>query len=295
MQGFTSAGFLFDEVTLMPQSFVNQAVARCSVEGAKLWFNCNPEGPLHHFKLEWIDKTEEKYGVRIHFVLDDNPSLSEKVKNRYKRMFSGVFYKRYILGLWVMAEGIIYDMFDLERHVTKDIPQTFDRYYLGVDYGTQNPTAFLLFGQKGMNLYCVDEYYYDGRATGKQKTDSEYSSDLQKFIKGRYPQSILVDPSAASFITQLRRDNVKNIRHANNKVLDGIRVVANFFSNDRLYMHPRCKNFINELATYAWDEKSQEKGQDIPLKENDHACDAARYVIMTIFGREFYEELEKAA
>jgi len=293
VQGFTSAGFFFDEVTLMPLSFVNQAVARCSEEGAKLWFNCNPEGPLHWFKLEWIDQLETKMALRIHFILGDNPSLSQKVKERYKRMFSGVFFKRYILGLWVVAEGIVYDMFDIDKHVVKELPANFERYYLGVDYGTTNPTVFLLFGEKYINgkhkLFVIDEYYYDSKATGRQKTDSEYSRDLQKFIVGRYPQSIVVDPSAASFILQLKRDGVKNIRQADNSVLDGIRVVANFFNNDRLFIHEKCNNFIMELATYSWDAKAIEHGEDKPLKVSDHACDACRYLLKTIFGREMFK------
>lgn len=183
IQGITLAGVFFDEVALMPESFVNQATGRCSVEGSKFWFNCNPDGPYHWFKLNWIDKRKEKQLLYLHFTMDDNLSLSEKIKTRYRNMYTGVFYKRYILGLWAMAEGIIYDMFSEAQHV-KD-PSLFEKLlldsnrYVSCDYGTQNATVFLLW-EKGTDgvWYCTKEYYYSGREEGKQKTDAEYADDL---------------------------------------------------------------------------------------------------------------------
>lgn len=153
VQGITLAGFFFDEVALMPKSFVDQATARCSVEDAKLWFNCNPGAPKHWFKVEWLEQWKAKNAVHLHFTMDDNPSLSERVKARYRRMYQGVFYKRFILGLWVMAEGLIYDMFDDDEHVVRGpvagpqskIPK-LRKFWVSIDYGTTNPTVFLLIG-----------------------------------------------------------------------------------------------------------------------------------------------------
>lgn len=286
LQGLTAAGALLDEVALFPQSFVEQAIGRCSVEGAKLWLNCNPESPYHHIKVEYIDKAREKRILHLHFELDDNLTLSRQVKERYKRLFTGLWYKRFILGLWVLAEGAIYDMWDDDVHAVDVIPARFDRYLLGVDYGTSNPTAFLLIGQVGLKLYVIDEYYFDSTQAGRQKTDAEYSRDLQRFIEGRRPEAIIVDPSAASFIAQLRKDGVAGIRHADNEVLNGIRNVASFLSGKRLFVYrKKCPNLLKEFASYVWDPKAQKKGEDKPVKANDHCLDALRYVIQTMFAK----------
>lgn len=286
LQGLTAAGALLDEVALFPQSFVEQAIGRCSVEGAKLWLNCNPESPYHHIKVEYIDKAREKRILHLHFELDDNLTLSRQVKERYKRLFTGLWYKRFILGLWVLAEGAIYDMWDDDVHTVDVIPARFDRYLLGVDYGTSNPTAFLLIGQVGLKLYVIDEYYFDSTQAGRQKTDAEYSRDLQRFIEGRRPEAIIVDPSAASFIAQLRKDGVAGIRHADNEVLNGIRNVASFLSGKRLFVYrKKCPNLLKEFASYVWDPKAQKKGEDKPVKANDHCLDALRYVIQTMFAK----------
>lgn len=204
IQGITLAGVFFDEVALMPESFVNQATGRCSVDGSKYWFNCNPDGPYHWFKQNWINKSTSYLGkeqtkkikeeaakkgkahglkeiLYLHFTMDDNLSLSEKIKQRYCAMYTGVFFKRYIKGLWAAAEGIIYDMFDEKKHV-KDIREFYSllinkNRYVSCDYGTQNATVFLLWN-KGVDgvWYCTREYYYSGRDKGKQKTDSEYAT-----------------------------------------------------------------------------------------------------------------------
>lgn len=162
IQGITLAGMFFDEVALMPQSFVNQATGRCSVEGSKFWFNCNPDGPEHWFKKEWIDKKDDKNLIYLHFTMDDNLSLAEDIKARYRAMYTGVFYKRYILGLWAMAEGVIYDMFDKAKHTFETIPEiTPFNKYVSCDYGTQNATVFLLW-EKG-----IDGVYYCTREIGR--------------------------------------------------------------------------------------------------------------------------------
>ena len=184
IQGITLAGCFFDEVALMPESFVNQATARCSVEGSKWWFNCNPDGPFHWFKVNWIDKAKEKNIIYLHFTMDDNLSLSEKIKQRYKSQWSGVFYDRYIKGLWTVAEGIIYDMFNKEKNIVDDCDCLIDNKsyrYVSCDYGTQNAMVFLLWNKGTDDIwYCIDEYYYSGRDRKIQKTDSEYADDLVK-------------------------------------------------------------------------------------------------------------------
>lgn len=285
IQGITLAGMLFDEVALMPQSFVNQATARCSVEGAKFWFNCNPAGPYHWFKLEYLDQLKEKNMLHLHFTMDDNLSLSERVKARYKRMYSGVFYKRFILGLWVLAEGIIYDMFNEEEHVIDDWPVTIHEYQVTIDYGTKNPTAFILQGifydTKGVSTYYnLKEYYYDGRAEGKQKPDNSYYEDLEAFCEG-FTHEVIIDPSAASFIALIEEKGVLSVTKADNSVLDGIRTVSRLISEERCYTHRSCTNLLRERSSYVWDEKAAMRGEDKPMKENDHAMDAERYGIFT--------------
>ncbi len=279
IQGITLAGMFFDEVALMPESFVNQATARCSVDRAKLWFNCNPAGPYHWFKKEWLDKLNEKNMLHIHFTMDDNLSLSERVKQRYYRMYKGIFFKRFILGLWVLAEGVIYDMFQDDVHKVSELPTTFERYYVGVDYGTNNPCVFLLLGLRNKKYYLIKEYYYNGREKG-QKTDSQYAVDFKNFIQGIHVSRIFIDPSASSFIAELKQQGVSNLFQANNAVLDGIRTVATQLSNKTLFIHETCMNTLKECSSYIWDVKAQERGEDKPIKDNDHCLDALRYIVM---------------
>ena len=309
IQGITLAGVFFDEVALMPESFVNQATGRCSVEGSKFWFNCNPDGPYHWFKVNWIDKSTGYLGkerveqirkkaaeegkdpglkeiLYLHFTMDDNLSLSEEIKARYRSMYIGVFFKRYILGLWAAAEGVIYDMFDPEKHV-KNIKEFFQilvngNRYVSCDYGTQNATVFLLWN-KGIDgkWYCIREYYYSGRDKGKQKTDAEYADDLKKWLDGTRIKAMIVDPSVASFIVELRKRGYKVIK-ANNDVLDGIRLVGMLLNLEMLIFSSSCTETIKEFASYIWDEKAAEHGEDKPVKQHDHGCDAVRYFVSTV-------------
>lgn len=288
IQGITLAGVFFDEVALMPESFVNQATGRCSVKGSKFWFNCNPDGPYHWFKVNWIDKCKEKNILYLHFTMDDNLSLAEDIKKRYRSMYTGVFFKRYILGLWAVAEGIIYDMFSKEKH-TKDIKEFFHilingNRYVSCDYGTQNATVFLLWnkGRDG-KWYCIREYYYSGRDKAKQKTDSEYADDLKEWLEGIQIKAIIVDPSAASFIAELRKRGYKVLK-AKNDVLDGIRLVGTLLNLEQLVFASSCKETIKEFASYVWDEKALERGEDKPTKQHDHCLDACRYFVSTILG-----------
>lgn len=286
IQGLTLAGLFCDEVALMPESFVNQATARCSVEGSKWWFNCNSQGPYHWFKVKWIDKAEEKNLLYLHFTMDDNLSLSEAIKARYRGQYTGVFYKRYILGFWVMAEGVIYDIFDTDKHVKK-IKDFFSKLaaaplYVSVDYGTQNATVFLLWnkGTDGV-WYCLREYYYSGRKEEQQKTDEQYVQDMKEFLDGVKVKAIIVDPSAASFIAALRNAGFTVIK-AKNDVLDGIRVVAGLLNAGKIVFSDSCKETEREFASYVWDEKAGERGEDKPIKQSDHCMDAVRYFCYTI-------------
>lgn len=287
VQGFTAAGFFFDEVALMPESFVDQAVARCSEEGSKLWFNCNPEGPFHWFKVGWIDNRESKNAFRIHFSLEDNPSLSEKKIDFYKRMFAGVFYDRFINGKWVLAEGVIYSMFSKEYVIPKvpDGVRILDKW-IGIDYGQSNATVYLLVGMGSDDkLYILDEYYHSGRTSVIQKSPAKYSKDYFKWkIKNGVDgvpvnkKATYIDPSAKGFALQLYEDGERQIRSADNEVLRGIELISSLLDSDMIRVLSKCKNTINEFSSYRWDPKGQERGEDIPIKQDDHCMDALRYI-----------------
>lgn len=287
IQGITLAGMFFDEVALMPQSFVNQATARCSVDGRKFWFNCNPAGPYHWFKVEWLDQLQRKNALHLHFTMDDNLSLSEKIKEGYRRMYTGVFYKRFILGLWVLAEGVIYDMWDddLNTFDDDDMPAGLKytaRRYISIDYGTSNPMVFLDIWDDGDVCWVVNEYYYDGRAKGVQKEDSQYAEDFMAFMGDDRPIAVILDPSAASFRVALRNRGVM-VKDADNEVQDGIRMVSTIMAKRKLRVHKRnCPNFLKERSSYLWDEKAVQRGEEKPLKQQDHSMDAIRYFVKTI-------------
>lgn len=280
IQGITLAGVMLDEVALMPRSFVEQALARCSVTGAKMWFNCNPENPLHWFRQEWILKAQDRKALHIHFLMDDNPSLDEETRQRYKNMYSGVFYQRYILGQWVMSEGLIYDMFDLTENVYREnipsLPYSCTRY-IACDYGTTNPCVFLDIYDNGEIIRVDREYRWDSRKEHRQKTDEEYANDFVEFM-GDVPATVLVDPSAASFILALRSRGVY-VMEADNDVLDGIRKTGTLFNRRCLLVHERCSGLIDELGTYMWDDKAAEHGEERPVKQQDHGPDALRYFV----------------
>lgn len=284
VQGLTAAGCLLDEVALMPKSFVDQVMGRCSVDNSKYWFNCNPNSPYHWFKQEMIDKAEEKQLLNLHFTMDDNLSLSQKVKQRLERMFSGVFYQRYILGLWVMAEGVIYDMFDKDKHSVPTVERNYTKYYVSMDYGIQNPTTFGLWGFFNDTWYKVKEYHYDGRKKGIQKTDQDYLDDLNKFVEGTTCQTLIIDPSASSFIA-LAKKNGWIIKKAKNEVLEGIGNVGTALQNGKILYNDCCTETFREFHSYVWDEKAVLRGEDKPKKENDHQMDGDRYFVNTIIAR----------
>lgn len=282
IQGMTLAGVYLDEAALMPESFVSQATARCSVEGSKLWFNCNPAGPYHWFKQGWIDRRRERNLLYVHFEMTDNTSLSEEIIKRYTKMYQGVFYRRYILGEWCAAEGLVYPMFDALINIGAQEGQA-QRCFLSCDYGTQNPFALGLISVRNTsegNFYCLEkEFYHDGRKNG-QMTDSRYADELERFAEGTGAQTVVVDPSAASFIAELRSRGWKVIK-AKNDVAEGIRCVAEALADARLKVMPCCENTIREFSTYVWDQTACSRGDDRPIKQNDHAMDMLRYALMT--------------
>ena len=275
IQGRTLAGVLFDEVALQPRSFVEQALGRCSVAGSKFWFNCNPDAPTHWFKLEWIEKLAEKNAYHIHFLLDDNPALDERIRNRYKSMFAGIFYRRYVLGEWCLAEGLIYDFG--EANITDEEPDGAE-YYISVDYGTLNAFSAGLWAVNGAKAVRVKEFYYSGRKENRQLTDEEYCDKIEALADGYNIRKIVVDPSAASFITALRKRGF-TVLHAKNDVLDGIRKTAVMLKNGSIMIHRRCVDAIREFGLYRWDEKATE---DTVIKDNDHAMDDIRYFCNTV-------------
>lgn len=282
IQGITLAGCMFDEVALQPQSFVNQALARCSVSGRKYFFNCNPENPMHWFRMEWLLQLDRHRAMHLHFTMDDNPGLSEDIKEGYKRMYTGVFYKRYVEGLWVMAEGVVYDMFDQNENIYRPDEAPVDLKWTGqrviaIDYGTTNPTRFLDTYEYDGRIYVDREYDWDSRKTYRQKTDEEYADDLVGFI-GEDPCPVIVDPSAASFIAAIEQRGLYVVK-ADNEVLDGIRKTATLVQSRRILVNSTCTAIIDEFGTYSWDEKAAQRGEEKPIKTSDHSLDALRYRI----------------
>ena len=280
IQGVTLAGVLLDEVALMPQSFVEQALARCSVEGSKFWFNCNPQHPAHWFYRQWIAQSGEKNALYLHFTMKDNPALSRVMRERYRRLYSGVFYQRYVLGQWVAGQGSVYPMFQRESHVTEEVPAC-TRFFISCDYGTVNPASFGLWGQCDGVWYRLREYYHDRLQTGNLKTDEEYCDALEALAGDLPIEAVLVDPSAVSFMTCLRRRGRYRVIGAQNNVRDGIRVVAGLLKEGKLRFHSSCTDSIREFYLYRWDENAM---GEVPKKEHDHAMDDMRYFALHISG-----------
>ena len=278
IQGITFAGVLLDEVALMPQSFVEQACARCSVAGSRLWFNCNPAGPSHWFYRSWILEAEKRKCLRLHFTMEDNPSLTDAIRERYKRLYTGVFYRRFILGQWAQAEGRVYDFFEPE--MVKKVPEgPYLKWYVSCDYGTVNPTSMGLWGLCGGVWYRVKEFYFNSREKQRQMTDEEYAAALAELAGGREIAAVIVDPSAASFIEVLRRKKWR-VRKADNDVLSGIRLTSDCLKDGRVVICEGCSDCLREMDEYVWDLSSGAK--DRVKKEHDHAMDDMRYFVSTV-------------
>ncbi|MFI6485172.1 PBSX family phage terminase large subunit [Nonomuraea sp. NPDC050663] len=297
LRGMTCAGAYVDEATLIERPFWDMLLSRLSVKGAQLFCTTNPDAPNHWFKKDFLDRSHELDLKHWHFTLDDNPFLDPAYVKALKAEFTGLWYKRFIEGLWVMAEGAIYDMWDPDIHVVTSLPPMEKWLGLGIDYGTTNPFNALLAGvsvpdRMGQRrIYFAAEWRWDARAQRRQLTDGEYSKALSAWLAkipdtygpGTYgvkPQWTVVDPSAASFITQLYRDGWSPVP-ADNSVNDGIRTVANLISADQLRVHASCKGWLDEVGSYAWDDRKADKGEDSPIKLDDHALDAGRYLLHT--------------
>lgn len=298
IQGITLAGLYCDEVALMLESFVNQATGRCSVEGAKMWFNCNPDSPMHWFLLRWIEKRDEKRLLHLHFLMDDNPSLSEAVRERYRTTYSGVFYSRFILGEWVMAQGAIYrDAWDDDELLFDDEKLEYllrnlhiMKRSITIDYGTVNPMVYLDVLDDGTDLWFIREYYWDSRAEQREKDNSQYADDLLEFVREveLWPSNVVIDPSAASFKIELRnrglhaKETVETI-NADNDVIEGIRKVNTLMTRRKIHFYKGLTHTIKELKAYVWDDKAlQNSGKEKPIKVADHCPDAVRYYVSTI-------------
>lgn len=318
IQGRTLAGVMFDEVALQTRSFVEQAMARCSVEGSRYWFNCNPDSPNHWFYKEWIKETQRHNALYLHFELDDNPALSQAIKDRYRATYSGVFYDRYIKGLWAAADGIIYPMFHKGKHMVKSKPRPYSKYYVSIDYGTSNPTSMGLWGAYGGKWYRIADSYYDGREQNpphprrsvngckfgfaklaEVSTKAEVTASLPQAnlwphtvglvaenIKMQNPfaavQAVIVDPSAVSFIQTIKRHGRFRVKPAENDVVEGIRNTATELNAKRLLFCDCCHNIFEEFGAYVWDKKASERGEDKPVKQSDHAMDDMRYFVNTV-------------
>ncbi len=276
IQGMTLAGVLFDEVALMPKSFVEQALARCSVEGSKFWFNCNPGHPSHWFYNEWIKNAEAKNALYLHFRMEENPSLSPAMLKRYRSLYEGTFYERYVLGKWVAGEGVIYGMFgDPCQGEPSGKPE---KYFVSCDYGTVNPCSMGLWGLYGGVWYRIDEYYYDSRREGAERTDEEHYKALEELCGNLNITAVICDPSAASFMASIRKHGRFRTIPAINEVVDGIRRVSDALKGGRIKISPKCKDSIREFSLYRWDESAK---KDAPRKINDHAMDDIRYFVST--------------
>lgn len=287
IQGVTLAGVLLDEVALMPRSFVEQALARCSIEGARFWFNCNPDNPNHWFYREWVLKAPEKHALRLKFLMDDNLSLSDKVKQRYYSLYQGTFYRRFILGEWVIAEGLVYQ--DYNDHIKDKLwdgnpDELVGRWYISMDYGTINPCSMGLWCVTDNEAIRVDEYYYNSRKEGYQRTDEEHYAELEKLAGDRYIERVIIDPSAASFKATIKRHDKFFVKSAKNDVINGIRTTSQMLNDGRIKIGVKCKASQEEFGMYRWDDKAE---VDKVVKENDHAMDDIRYFAYTVLKREF--------
>lgn len=280
IQGITFAGVLLDEAALMPRSFVEQACARCSVAGSRLWFNCNPEGPEHWFYKTWILEADKRNCLRLMFTMEDNPSLTEGIRERYRRLYTGVFYQRYVLGQWVQAEGRVYDFFS--EDMLGKAPESCEKWYISCDYGTVNPTSMGLWGKSGGVWYRVKEFYFDSRKEKHQMTDEEYAAALKELAGGNPIQAVVVDPSAASFIEVLRRKGWR-VKKAKNDVLSGIRLTSDCLKTGKIVICEGCADCIRELGEYLWEPGG---GKDRVRKEHDHAMDDMRYFVSTVLGEQ---------
>lgn len=291
LRGLTACLAYVDEATLVPEGFWTQLLARLSVPGARLLATTNPDGPAHWLRQNFLPRAAQLNLASWHFTLDDNPALAPEYVAALKAEFVGLWYRRMVLGEWCLAEGAIYDMWDPDRHVVDELPMMRRWIGMGIDYGTTNPLAALVVGV-GVDhrLYFTNEWRWDSKHQRRQLTDVEYSERIRAWLAnlqhpvsnvvGIRPQWTVVDPSAASFIAQLWQDGLSPAQ-GDNSVLDGIRTVASLLARDRLKVHSSCTGWINEIGGYSWDPDKAAKGEDAPMKVDDHSMDAGRYGVHT--------------
>lgn len=303
IRGMTLQGAYCDELTLFTQDFFTMLLSRLSMPEAKLFGTTNPDSPNHWLKSEYLDRSQELDLMEMRFTIDDNEFLDPEYVRQLKREYTGVFYERFILGNWVIAEGLVYPMFSEKEHVVHVLPECCahpekgqGEYYISVDYGTKNPFSAGLWCVSGGGATRIAEYYYDGRKSKKTRTDEEHYAALEKLIRhevwnsGRrtvesYPiQCVVIDPSAASMIECIRRHGSFSVRAAKNDVIPGIGITGSLLAAGKLKIHADCKDCIREFGIYSWDEKA--KGDQV-IKENDHAMDDTRYFCYTILRRLF--------
>lgn len=292
IRGPTFAGAYVDEITIIPESVFKMLISRCAMGGAKIFGTTNPDSPYHWLKKDFLEGNEDVKSWQ--FKLEDNPALEEDDKNYLKRQYKGLWYQRFIDGKWVQAEGSIYDYFDEKLHVIDFAPTYSTSYIVGIDYGTTNPCAFVLIGHDPNsfpNFWVESEYYYDSRVHQRQKTDTEYAEDLQKFLEGHPIKAIYIDPSAVSFRIELQKQGITNLYEADNNVINGIRFVSKNLNNGTLKICRSCTNLIKEFQSYVWDEKAAILGVDKPKKQNDH-CLAGETLVWTDNGKVPIKELE---
>lgn len=290
LRGLTAQLAYVDEATLTPEGFWTQLLARLSVPGARLFATTNPDSPRHWLKVGYLDRAGELNLRAWHFRLSDNPSLSPEYVANLAAEYVGLWRKRMIDGAWVVAEGAIYDMWDEARHVVDTLPE-MRRYWCGIDYGTTNPFSAILLGEGvDSRLYVAGEWRHDSRTTHRSMTDSQYSAAVRAWLaswqhpssdgpRGVAPEWTFIDPSAASFSTQMWADGYPGLARASNEVADGIRSVSSLLAAGRLLVHRSAEGLLGEMPGYSWDPKATERGEDAPLKFDDHSADALRYVV----------------
>jgi PBSX family phage terminase large subunit len=282
IRGVTVCLAYVDEATLVPREFWMMLLSRLRVPGAKLFATTNPEGPGHWLRKDFILRGLEVGLIGWQFVMADNPSLTTEYMDRLKAQYVGLWYRRYILGEWCLAEGAVYDMFDPARHVVDILPPIQRWVALGVDYGTTNPFAAELVGLHDGALYLTHEWRYESKQSHRSLTTHEYSERMRGWLDGipARPEWTVVDPAAAEFVTQLFRDGLTPTL-ADNAVLDGIRLTASLLATNRIRIHRSCTGLLDEIGGYSWDSDKAEKGEDAPIKANDHSLDALRYALKT--------------
>ncbi len=292
IRGATFIGAYVDEASILPESVFKMLVSRCAMKDARIFVTTNPDSPFHWLKKDFIDDNADV--AQWQFTLQDNPKLTQESKDYLSRQYKGIWYQRFILGNWVQASGAIFDFFDLTSHVIKEVPSPAVYSIVGIDYGTTNPTTFIMVSwspNKYPNMWVEKEYVWNSRDKQRQKTDAEYAQDLQSFIGNKRVSAIYLDPSAASFRTELLRLRIRP-RYAENEVLEGIRYLSSLFCSGTIKICDTCPQLIKEMQSYVWDPKSVVRGEDKPLKTNDHCIDALRYACYTHFFKKSNIEID---